>query len=369
MLKSYDDRTSLCIKDLLCSCHEHGLGRGTIIQIFYHGLDDATYAILDVGGIFICTDNSKLMEKMEALTTKIDSQCKEIKGEMKEMRDGCNNCGCPHPSSECDDKPMGGPKKEANYVYGGYRGGVGMPNYGKFVKELVSNKSKMEKICVSFLNEECSAIVQNKLPPKLGDPGSFLIPCTLANSFEFLSLADLDASINYMPYSLYASLFVNTLKPKRMSIRLANHTYQYLMGVAENMLVQDRKFVFPVDFVILKMKEDVIDEVTKEEFDALLNDYDQFLSTSEKINGTFLDNEFKEFMAVDIEEILEQEEEIDENFEELPLEEKLRIKPYIQEPPIDLEMQPLPKHLKYAFMEKDSLFPVVISALLKSDEK
>ncbi|GJV90537.1 hypothetical protein Tco_1538350 [Tanacetum coccineum] len=55
---------------------------------------------------------------------KIDSQFKEIKGEMKEMRDGCNSCGGPHPSSECDDKPIGGPKdEEVNYAYGGYRGG------------------------------------------------------------------------------------------------------------------------------------------------------------------------------------------------------------------------------------------------------
>ncbi|GKE92226.1 hypothetical protein Tco_1573321, partial [Tanacetum coccineum] len=39
--------------DLLRSCHGHGLGRGTIIQIFYHGLDEATQAILDARGIFL----------------------------------------------------------------------------------------------------------------------------------------------------------------------------------------------------------------------------------------------------------------------------------------------------------------------------
>ncbi|GJS69215.1 reverse transcriptase domain-containing protein [Tanacetum coccineum] len=42
------------MKDLLCSCHGHGLGRGTIIQIFYHGLDEATQAILAARGIFLC---------------------------------------------------------------------------------------------------------------------------------------------------------------------------------------------------------------------------------------------------------------------------------------------------------------------------
>ncbi|GKC57324.1 hypothetical protein Tco_1084922 [Tanacetum coccineum] len=76
------------------------------------------------------SNDSKLMEKIEALTTKIDPQFKEIKGEMKEMRDGCNSYGGPHPSSECDDKPMGGPKdEEVNYAYKGYRGGGYRENY------------------------------------------------------------------------------------------------------------------------------------------------------------------------------------------------------------------------------------------------
>ncbi|GKD03426.1 reverse transcriptase domain-containing protein [Tanacetum coccineum] len=68
-------------------------------------------------------EHSPLLEKIEALTTRIDSQFKEIKGDMKEMRDGCNKCRGPHPSSDCDDKPMGGPKEEeVNYAFGGYRG-------------------------------------------------------------------------------------------------------------------------------------------------------------------------------------------------------------------------------------------------------
>ncbi|GJV56111.1 hypothetical protein Tco_1457116 [Tanacetum coccineum] len=82
------------------------------------------------------SNDSQLMEKMEALTIKIESQFKDIKGEMKEMRDGCNSCGGPHPSSECDDKPIGGPKnEEANYAYGGYReGGYQRKYYGRSSK-------------------------------------------------------------------------------------------------------------------------------------------------------------------------------------------------------------------------------------------
>ena len=76
------------------------------------------------------SDTSKLMEKMEALTSKIDSQYKDIKGEMKEMREGCNNCGGNHTSSECDDQPMVGPNEgEANYVQRGYHGGGFRGNY------------------------------------------------------------------------------------------------------------------------------------------------------------------------------------------------------------------------------------------------
>ncbi|GKD30203.1 hypothetical protein Tco_1240981 [Tanacetum coccineum] len=105
---------------------------------------------------------------------------------------------------------------------------------------------------------------------------------------------------------------------------------------------------------------------------SMLN-YGKFLkdrvSNKNKINETSLDKEFEEFMAVDVEEIPKQEEEVEDKFEELPLEGNLRIKTSIQDPPTDIEMKPLPKHLEYAFMEKDSLLPVVISALLKDDEK
>ncbi|GJV79840.1 reverse transcriptase domain-containing protein [Tanacetum coccineum] len=114
---------------------------------------------------------------------------------------------------------------------------------------------------------------------------------------------------------------------------------------------------------------DVIDEVTEEELDALLDESKPFSTTSEKISESSLNYEFKEFMAILIEEIPEQEEEVEDNFEELPLEENLRIKNSIQDLPTDLVTKPLPKHLECAFLEKESLLLVVISSLLKDDEK
>nr|GEX96129.1 reverse transcriptase domain-containing protein [Tanacetum cinerariifolium] len=131
-----------------------------------------------------------------------------------------------------------------------------MPNYGKFLKELISNTHKLEHLSAAFLSDESFAMIQNKVPPKLGYPGSFLIPCNFNKAFSCNALADLDASINLMPYSLYAKLSLETLKPIKMSVILANISFQYPIGIAKNMLVEVGKFTFPIDFVILEMEED-----------------------------------------------------------------------------------------------------------------
>ncbi|GJU91134.1 reverse transcriptase domain-containing protein [Tanacetum coccineum] len=131
-----------------------------------------------------------------------------------------------------------------------------MPNYGKFLKELVSNKHKLKKISSAFLSDQSSAMIQNKVPPKLGDPGSFLIPCTFSKAFSCNAIADLGASINLMPYSLYAKLSLETLKPTKMSVRLFDLSFQHPTGITENMLIEVGKFTFLMDLVIVEMKED-----------------------------------------------------------------------------------------------------------------
>ncbi|KAL0361953.1 UNVERIFIED_CONTAM: hypothetical protein Sradi_3879800 [Sesamum radiatum] len=75
---------------------------------------------------------------------------------------------------------------------------LNMPSYAKFLKEVISNKRKWENGETVKLNEECSAILQNKLPPKLKDPGSFSIPCTIGDMNFEKALCDLGASINLM---------------------------------------------------------------------------------------------------------------------------------------------------------------------------
>ncbi|XP_075478835.1 uncharacterized protein LOC142519688 [Primulina tabacum] len=106
------------------------------------------------------------------------------------------------------------------------------------------------------LSEECSSILQNKLPPKLNDPGSFSIPCTIGNSNFNKALCDLGASINLMPYSCFEKLGIGEVKPTTISHQLADRSIKYPRGVIEDVLVKVDKFIFPVDFVVLDMEED-----------------------------------------------------------------------------------------------------------------
>ena len=81
-----------------------------------------------------------------------------------------------------------------------------VPRYAKFLKELCSSKRKIkgnEKVSVG---ENVSAILQKKLPPKCKDPGMFTIPCNIGNIRFERAMLKLGASINVMPYSIYASL-------------------------------------------------------------------------------------------------------------------------------------------------------------------
>ncbi|XP_071688358.1 uncharacterized protein [Rutidosis leptorrhynchoides] len=140
----------------------------------------------------------------------------------------------------------------------------GMPNYGKFLKDLTSSKGKYQEVSATFLNEACSTILQKpKMPSKLGDPGSFIIPRLLGDSVVYDALADLGASVNLIPYSLYLKLGLGDLKPTRMGIRLPNHSFDTPIGIAEYLIVRvshpcpnKGPLVFPADFVVIEMKED-----------------------------------------------------------------------------------------------------------------
>ncbi|KAK5818258.1 hypothetical protein PVK06_023192 [Gossypium arboreum] len=131
-----------------------------------------------------------------------------------------------------------------------------MPNAMKFLKELLANKRKLDEASHVKLNAVCSAILQNKLPNKLKDPGSFTIPCLIGSLDVNNALANLRASINVKPYKMFKQLGLGKPKQTRMSIQLADKTIRFPRGIIEDVLVKIDKFIFPVDFVVLDIEED-----------------------------------------------------------------------------------------------------------------
>lgn len=93
-----------------------------------------------------------------------------------------------------------------------------MPKYAKFLKEILGNKKKLGEFDTVRLNEECSAILLKKLPPKLKDPGSFTIPCSIGTSYFEKALCDLGAGINLMPLSVFRRLGMQEPKPTTVSL-------------------------------------------------------------------------------------------------------------------------------------------------------
>ncbi|GJR12184.1 mitochondrial proton/calcium exchanger protein-like protein isoform X1 [Tanacetum coccineum] len=97
----------------------------------------------------------------------------------------------------------------------------------------------------------------NSIPRKEKDPGSFTLPCFINNVCFNNALADLGASVSVMPLSTYLNLGLGELAHTKLTVELADRTVKYPKGIAENMLVGIGKFVFPVDFIILDMPEDI----------------------------------------------------------------------------------------------------------------
>nr|GEW20886.1 reverse transcriptase domain-containing protein [Tanacetum cinerariifolium] len=97
------------------------------------------------------------------------------------------------------------------------------------------------------LNENCSAMLLKKLPQKLGDPGKFLILCDFPGMEVCHDLADLGASINLMPLSIWKKLSLLELTPTRMTLELADRSITHPKGVAEDVFVKLGKFHFPID--------------------------------------------------------------------------------------------------------------------------
>ncbi|GJT76247.1 reverse transcriptase domain-containing protein [Tanacetum coccineum] len=109
-----------------------------------------------------------------------------------------------------------------------------MPKFASTLKTLIGNKEKLSEMARTPLNENCSAVILNKLPKKLGDPGRFLIPCEFSGINTCNALADLGASINLMPYSVWKDLSLPELTPTCMTLELADRSITEPIGIAKD---------------------------------------------------------------------------------------------------------------------------------------
>ncbi|GJV91392.1 reverse transcriptase domain-containing protein [Tanacetum coccineum] len=124
-----------------------------------------------------------------------------------------------------------------------------MPRFASAIKSLLMNKEKLLELAKIPLNENCSTMLLKKLPEKLGDPGKFLIPCDFQRMDVCHALADLGASINLMPLSIWKKLSLPKLTPTRMTLELADRSITHPKGVAQDVLAYFSLFVF---FSLLK---------------------------------------------------------------------------------------------------------------------
>nr|GFA88862.1 reverse transcriptase domain-containing protein [Tanacetum cinerariifolium] len=126
-----------------------------------------------------------------------------------------------------------------------------MPKFAPMFKSLLNNKEKLFDLATTPMNEICSAVILKKLPEKLGDPGKFLIPCDFPKLIKCLALADLGASINLMPLSIWEKPSLPELTHTQMILELADRSTTRSAGIAEGVFVKVGKFYFLTDFVVV----------------------------------------------------------------------------------------------------------------------
>nr|GEW61202.1 reverse transcriptase domain-containing protein [Tanacetum cinerariifolium] len=227
------------------------------------------------------------------------------------------------------------------------------------IKTLLTNKDKLFELARTLLNKHCSVVLLKKLPEKLGDPDKFLIPCDFSGMDECLALADLGASINLMPLSVWNKLSLLELSATCMALELADRSISRPVGVAEDVFVKVGTFHFSADFIVVDFDADPrVPLILRRSFlktgralidgdilllEAFLND-DPSLPPPNQ--GKYLPQVRKE----------------------LKICEAKNDKSLIDEPP-DVKLKDLPPHLEYVFLKGDDKLHVIISKDLSDEEK
>ncbi|GJT37025.1 reverse transcriptase domain-containing protein [Tanacetum coccineum] len=245
-----------------------------------------------------------------------------------------------------------------------------MPKFASTLKALIENKENLSEMARTPLNEHFSAVILNKLPKKLGDPGRFLIPCKFPRMDECLALADLGASINFMPFSVWKKLNLPNLTPMCMTLELADRLISRPIGIAKDVNVK-------VGDPIVSTSSQTLTPFGDSDF-LLLEEAGAFLAladdpTSPEVDESYYDPEgdiliLEALLNSDPSPPPNQGNYLLEIRKELKICDAKTAKTSIDEP-LEVELKDLPPHLEYAFLEDNNKFPVIIAKDLSVDEK
>nr|GFA04353.1 reverse transcriptase domain-containing protein [Tanacetum cinerariifolium] len=241
---------------------------------------------------------------------------------------------------------------------------------------LLTNKEKLFELARTPLNEHFSAVLLQKLPEKLGDPDKFLIPCDFQGMDECLALADLGASINLMPLSVWKMLSLPELSPTCMTLKLTDQSISRPIGVTEDVSVKTGRVLIDVYEGELTLR------VFNKTVTFNLDQTSRYSSNCDDMSVNRIDiidvaceeysQEVLGFFEGDI-LLIEEFHNDDPSSPPLPPQELKVVEPNnekssIDEPPV-VELKDLPPHLEYAFFEGDDKLPVIIAKDLKDEEK
>ncbi|GJZ36274.1 reverse transcriptase domain-containing protein, partial [Tanacetum coccineum] len=270
-----------------------------------------------------------------------------------------------------------------------------MPKFASTLKALIGNKEKLSEMARTPLTKHCSAVILNKLPEKLGDPGRFLIPCKFPGMDECLALADLGASINLMPFSVWKKLNLPNLTPTSDFVIVDFEPDPRVPLILGRCFLKTGRALIDV-YKVLGFSNVIVSGNPTPGYDPivsnssltltpfedsdflLLEEADAFLAladdpTSPEVDESYYDLEgdiliLEALLNSDPLPPLNQGNYLPEIRKELKLCEAKTAKFSIDEP-LKVELKDLPPHLEYAFLEDNNKLPVIIAKDLSVDEK
>ncbi|KAF8109270.1 hypothetical protein N665_0099s0021 [Sinapis alba] len=130
-----------------------------------------------------------------------------------------------------------------------------IPSMCSLMKGLISGKKSGDSE-VMMVSKECSAVLQNKVIKKLGDPYKFVLSVQIGKTVFTCSLCDLGSSVNLMPYFVAKRLGLTNFKPTRISLVFTDRSVKLPVGVLEDLHILIGNTMVPADFVVLELEDE-----------------------------------------------------------------------------------------------------------------